>query len=41
MNKRLFLHAAAAVVLAGVAGCATLPSPEVMRAEVANFELPR
>jgi hypothetical protein len=30
-----------AVVLAGMTGCASLPSPEVMKAETATFQLPK
>lgn len=40
MFKRVFLQGVSLLVLVAAAGCATLPSPEVMRAEVANFELP-
>ncbi len=42
MNKRQLLGAMAIAVAAlGLGGCASLPSPEQMKAEVANFQLPK
>ena len=41
MFRRMFLKACVLAIAVVAGGCATLPSPEVMRAEVANFELPR
>jgi len=41
MSKRRFLSLVALVLVAALAGCATLPSPEVMRAEVTGFQLPK
>lgn len=42
MNKRQFLGSVAIAVAAlGLGGCASLPSPEQMKAEVASFQLPK
>lgn len=41
MRTRTFVAAISLVALVGVSGCATMPSPEVMRSEAANYNLPR
>jgi Protein of unknown function (DUF2846) len=41
MNRRTLFHALAAAAVALTAGCASVPSPEVMRAETAAFVLPK
>jgi Protein of unknown function (DUF2846) len=41
MSRRLFLNTLAAAAVALTAGCASVPSPEVMRAETATFVLPK
>ena len=40
-SRRIFHLAVAATVLSLMTGCASLPSPEAMRAETATFQLPR
>ncbi len=40
-SRRRFHLALVSVALVVVSGCASLPSPEVMRAEVANYQLPK
>jgi hypothetical protein len=41
MQKRTFVTIASALVLAVLTGCASLPSPEVMKTETATFQLPK
>jgi len=41
MQIRRFMAIASAVVLPALTGCASLPSPEAMKAEVASFQLPK
>jgi hypothetical protein len=41
MQKRTLSKIVAALVVAALTGCASVPSPEVMRAETASFQLPR
>ena len=40
-TRRIFQLAIAATVLSVITGCASLPSPEAMRAETAAFQLPK
>ena len=40
-TRRIFQLAIAATVLSVITGCASLPSPEAMRAETATFQLPK
>ena len=40
-SRRLFQLAIAATALSLITGCASLPSPEAMRAETATFQLPK
>jgi len=40
-KRRTFVAIVSAVALAALTGCASLPSPEVMRAETASFQLPK
>jgi hypothetical protein len=39
--RRTLFRVLGAVALVSLVGCATLPSPEVMKAEIASFELPK
>jgi hypothetical protein len=39
--KNLFLNLCLAISVSVLTGCASLPSPEVMKAETANFQLPK
>lgn len=40
-QRRHFITLVSAVALAALTGCATLPSPEAMKAETASFQLPK
>jgi hypothetical protein len=40
-RRRFFRTAALAAAIALLAGCATLPSPDTMKAEIAGFQLPK
>lgn len=39
--RKIFIAIVSAVALAALTGCASLPSPEVMKAETATFQLPQ
>jgi len=41
MQKRTFVAFVGALALTAITGCASLPSPEAMRAETASFNLPK
>lgn len=41
MSRRRFHLTLIAAALVAVSGCASLPSPEAMRAEIANYQLPK
>jgi len=41
MNRRVLTAALGAVALSTVVGCASLPSPDVMKKEAANYQLPK
>ena len=41
MDKRTFATIVIAIAMAALAGCASLPSPEAMRAETTSFQLPK
>lgn len=40
-KRRTFVNVVCGVALAALTGCASLPSPEVMKAETASFQLPK
>jgi len=40
-KRRTFIALVSAVTLAALTGCASLPSPEVMKAETDSFQLPK
>ncbi len=40
-KRRTFVAIVGAVALAALTGCASLPSPEAMKAETASFQLPK
>lgn len=41
MQRRTLVCTAVAFAALGLGGCASLPSPEVMKAETANYQLPK